>query len=262
MQSDIKTIENYSTDQFDLDLKKWTTAPQAYYALAKEPPQDTITRLLSNTCDDVKQRIGAVKESDDYKSALAAAFLNPTDENSMAWINEFNSAKIVPENNQCLNSDKYDQYSTPSRDRRLFDGLMLARAYFTETLRLKGSKSISIAKLAQFKKIFTHPELSAEAEIASENKNSGISAQSICSLNVGTVDGKNITLDLAEIKRRFFKSYVSPNPNEDLLGRWGGKNHNRGELAKSCPTYGEEYPPYDLNGAEHKANAEAKAALE
>ena len=128
---------------------------------------------------------------------------------------------------------------------------MLARAYFTHGIEHLGTKGFSDIRLKQFKRIFAHPELSAKAESDLAKTSVAPSELSICRVKIGKE-----TLDMAEIKRRLFKSYLSSNPNEDILGRWGGREGQASGLAQVCPTYGEVYNPYDLDQAESEAQNE------
>lgn len=249
--NDIKTVPGYSEDQYTLDLSAWKQILTRKLAQKSESLQDIVMRLLNDACADIKQRSDSVFEAETYKTQLQQALVNANTSALQDILKEYNSARNKPENPQCLIYDRYDQFSTPSRDKRLFDAIMLARTYFKFALRTQGEKIFDSVKLAQFKKVFTNPLISAKEESASENSGSAIAATSLCNIKVG-----NQTLDLAEIKRRLFRSYVSPNPNEDLTGRWGGRGTTSSELARSCTTYGDIYVPYDIDRSEKEAQDE------
>lgn len=293
--SDFKELPDYSDDQYELDLASWKMTIQKKYAQKAETLEEVIVRLLSDACDDIKQRITAVKEADLYRSQLKEALAkqaqleslkkaleNPDDlngdsdsnsgnlsdgvkqstiddktKNLIEILTEFQKAKNKPADERCLIASKYDQLSTPSRDRRLFDGIMVARAYYVYGVRTYGEKSFSKTRNTQFKKIFTQPLRLAREESDLENQGTALSKYSICNVKIGSQ-----TLDLAEIKRRIFKSFTSPNPNEDVIGRWGGHGAERSELAKSCDTYGETYDPYDLEKSESQANDEVSSYIQ
>lgn len=265
LQADTKLLPEYSNDQFALDLKDWKQTIQNKLAVKKESLQEVVQRLLTDACDDVKQRMTAVEEASLYKSQLNIALsleskpgygnivgqmaATPIDQNIIDILNEYKKGQsTVLANPKCLIAKQYDLLSTPSRDRRLFDAVVLARSYFVKGLAALGEKAFTPIRLKQFKRIFANPELSAkeESDLATTKVTAG--ELSVCRVKVGSE-----TLDMAEIKRRLFKSWLSSNPNEDTLGRWGGREGKQLDLAAQCTTYGETYAPYDLNQAEADA---------
>jgi hypothetical protein len=215
-------LEGYSTDQYSLDLKKWKHELTRRLALRGETVPEVVQRLLTDACDDIKQRVGAVKEVEVFKSKFAA----PT----------------------CLEKDKYGEYSTPSRDRRLFDALILARSYFQHGLKTQGTQIFSKKALAQYKKIFPEPLMPAKDESLLENAEVTFDVNSICAIKV-----EDKFIDMAEIKRRSFRSYLSPNPNENVVGRWGGNGDVLSDFAKTCSSFGDVYTPYDIARSEKEA---------
>lgn len=266
LTTDMRLLPEYSNDQYELDLKSWNQTIQRKLATKKESLQEVVERLLKDACDDVKQRITAVDEVDHYRKmlkeaqvkeadlVLAKASMMPIDEKNQDLLDilkDYNAEKNTLANPQCLTAKQYDQLSTPSRDRRLFDAVMLARAYFAHAMEIGEDKAFSAVRLKQFKRIFAHA--AKPARIESDLSTTAIAAGelSICRVKIG----KEI-LDMAEIKRRLFKSYLSSNPNEDVFGRWGGREGKSSELAASCSTYGEVYNAYDLDQAEVEAQNE------
>lgn len=266
LQTDARMLPEYSNDQYQLDLKSWKQTIQTKLATKKESLQEIVERLLKDACDDVKQRITAIDEAEHYKKQLKIAIVKEAelnqkkisasplaqeDEDLLDMLKEFRAEEKGLPNMQCLVAKQYDQLSTPSRDRRLFDAVMLARAYFTHGMQHLGTKGFSDIRLKQFKRIFAHPELSARAESELATKAIAPGELSICRVKIGKE-----TLDMAEIKRRLFKGYLSSNPNEDVLGRWGGREGQASGLAQMCTTYGDVYNPYDLDQAESEAQNE------
>lgn len=261
-----RELPDYSNDQYELDLKSWKQTIQTKLATKKESIQEVVERLLRDACDDVKQRITAIDEVEGFKKSLRTAIaneaqlslvtvgMNPPDEAAAELaeiLSEIKSEKTVLPNNQCLVYKRYDQFSTPSRDKRLFDAVMLARAYFVHAMKTQGPKAFSETRLKQFKKIFSNPELSAKEESALAEKTILANELSVCRVRIGREN-----LDMAEIKRRLFRSLLSPNPNEDVLGRWGGRGLEQSEQAKICPAYGDVYKAYDLDHAETETQSE------
>lgn len=266
LTTDMRLLPEYSNDQYELDLKSWKQTIQTKLATKKESLQEVVERLLKDACDDVKQRITAVEEADHYRKLLkqaqekeaalilAKASMLPIEEKDQDLLDilkEYNADKNALANPQCLTAKQYDQLSTPSRDKRLFDAVMLARAYFVHAMEIGGTKAFSAIRLKQFKRIFAHHDKPARIESDLATAPIAAGELSICRVRIGKE-----TLDMAEIKRRLFKSYLSSNPNEDVLGRWGGRAGKSSELAASCSTYGEVYNAYDLDQAEVEAQNE------
>lgn len=265
--TDPRMLAEYSNDQYELDLKSWKQTIQNKLATKKESLQEVVERLLKDACDDVKQRMTAVDEAETYKKQLRLALsreadlmqkkaagimmMSQADQDLLAVLSEYKQQQFGLPHAQCLIPKQYDQLSTPSRDRRLFDAVMLARAYFKHGMETLGSKGFSDIRFKQFRKIFARPDLSAKSESDFAGAAIAPSELSICRVKIGSEN-----LDMAEIKRRLFKSQLSSNPNEDLLGRWGGRGGQVSALVQACPTYGEVYHPYDLDQAESETQNE------
>lgn len=249
--NDPKLLPGYSEDQYALDLSRWKQELTSRLARVSETVQDIVHRLLLDACEDIRQRIDSVKDAENYKAQLQLALTDANTNDLRQLLAEYNSAVNKPADNRCLIYARYDQFSTPSRDRRLLDAIMLARTYFKFGLRTQSESSFSAQRLAQFKKIFSDPLNSAKAESASESEAIAIDQSSICINRIGSEQ-----LDLAEVKRRLFKSHLSPNPNEDMLGRWGGRGAELSEVARTCTTYGDSYPAYDIDRSEKEAQDE------
>lgn len=250
-----REVPGYSNDQFALDLSQWKQILTRILATRAETIQEVVLRLLTDACADVHQRMEAINDAQTYRRNLFAALINADTPLLQSILAEVNAAvRKDPADNRCMIFSRYDEFSTPSRDKRLFDSLMVVRAYLQHGIRTQGEQSFSPQVLAQVRKIYTDPLISAREESASENDISPVSASSLCRVRV---DGED--LDMAEIKRRTFRSYLSPNPNDDLAGRWGRRNGIPSDFARQCTTYGDQYVPYDLDRAEREAQAEVEA---
>lgn len=266
--TNFKNLPDYSNDQYDLNLVTWKQTIQNKLATTKESMQEVVERLLRDACDDVKQRIAAINEVEEFKKDLRTALTKesvlamvdmgvmPEDEGIKELtdiLKEIAAEKTELPNKQCLVYKRFDQYSTPSRDKRLFDAVMLARSYFVHAIKKQGPRAFTDLRLKQFKKIFSRPDLSAKEESALGEKAVLPNELSICKLRFGKE-----TVDMAEIKRRLFRSQLSSNPNEDVTGRWGGRGTQKSELAQMCPMYGDVYNPYDLDKAEAETQDEVQ----
>jgi len=264
--TNMRMLPEYSNDQYELNLNTWKQTIQNKLATQKESIQEVVERLLTDACDDVKQRMTAVGEVEDFKKQLRSAIAKEAQianislgmsppvsgvEELAGILKEISSEKTILPNNQCLVYKRFDQFSTPSRDKRLFDAVMLARSYFVHAIKTQGAKAFTATRLKQLKKIFANPELSAKEESALGEKAILANELSICRVRIGKEN-----LDMAEIKRRLFRSQLSSNPNEDILGRWGGRGTQKSELANICPMYGDVYNLYDLDKAEAETQDE------
>lgn len=249
--TDMKQLDAYSTDQYNLDLSKWKAELTRRLALRNETVPEVVQRLLVDVCADIKQRVTAVREAEEYKKQIQQALFLADTPALARLLAEYNASLDKSENPLCLIKARYNEFSTPSRDRRLFDALILARSYFQFGIRTQGEQIFPKKALRQFKKIFPNALLPAKEESAAENIELAIDANSICKIKV---DEKMI--DMAEVKRRLFRSYVSPNPNADVVGRWGGNGDVVSDLVNSCPTYGDVYTAYDIERSERESFAE------
>jgi hypothetical protein len=129
-----------------------------------------------------------------------------------------------------MSATDFDNYSTPSRDHRLFDSLAdLRRAYVSifkdDTLFAQVDSKVK----AQMSKIFPFPLQPARDEMHRMPPEI-VDGDSLCVVNYR----KNTAIDLAEAKRRMFAGMLSSNPMDDLAVRWG-EVLGPSASAKACP---------------------------
>lgn len=244
------SVPGYSEEQHTVGVSKWKNVAQNKLAQVKETFDQIIMRLLKDACSDFQQRIAAVADAEEYKNELAAALQNgATSETSDA----IKSVDQDPsKSTECMSAEKFDEYSTPSRDRRFVDGLMQARVYFQEGLKEVGEKGFSASNLALYKTVFPFIAKSAAEESALDKT---AKSSNFCSLKVSDRMG---TLNLAELKRRAFAGRVSANPNDSVTGRFGYSKTSKDIGYTKCQSqaYGLAPSVYNLNALESDAKKE------
>lgn len=198
------TVPGYSEEQYRIPLSSWVKTVQSKLALRAETDLQQIQRLLKTVCDGVQGRVVAVKEGVDY---------------------------LTSSGGKCMDYATYDNFSTPNRDRRVFDDLISLRQAYKEILASNQGRDLSEALMLQLNKVFPFIKNSA----AYETQN--MQAQTVNSLSLCSVEyaaGKKI--DLAEFKRRLFLGLISNNPHDPMEVRWG-EIKGPSSKARSCQSW-------------------------
>lgn len=195
-------VPGYSEEQYRIPLKNWNSVVTAKLASSSEAPQAHLERLLKTVCEGFQSRISVVQDA----------------------------VTELKKNTACYDDAKYDEFSTPSRDQRVFDDLMELRRVFEEILS-KDPSQVSPELVTQLGKIY--PYINSPAKIEAQKMGAQISSQhSLCQIQYA--EGKKI--DLAEAKRRMFAGLMSNNPMDGSAERWGEKR-GPSELASRCPSW-------------------------
>ncbi len=147
-----------------------------------------------------------------------------------------------PSDNRCMTYKAFDQFSTPSRDKRLIDSIVLARAYYGFGLKKNGARSFSAANLKIYKAMFPYIQLPASEEAS---KDDAEIKSNFCTLEIPEVG----FLSLAHYKRRVFSNRFSSNPNDSYTVRFGSAKTAK-DLGRACPTYDLTEKNYNLNQIE------------
>jgi hypothetical protein len=100
-------VPGYSEDQYQIPLVAWNKTAKERLAQELEAPEQELKRLLQVVCDGATSRVQVVQEALSYKQS------NPG----------------------CLNFSQYDNFSTPNRDKRVYDDLLSLRQSFVEYLQ-------------------------------------------------------------------------------------------------------------------------------
>jgi hypothetical protein len=195
-------VPGYSDEQYQIPLRSWTDVVQKKLAVTTETDSQKIQRLMESACAGAQGRVAVVKEGLDYLAKIGG---------------------------RCLSYAEYDTYSSPNRDRRVFDDLIaLRRAYRTLTERGTVS-SLSAQTQGQLRKIFP----AVRQPVAIEQKqmvSRTMDADSVCVFSYET----SKQMDLAEYRLRAFAGWLSNNPNDGFGERWG---ETVPRDAKRCPTW-------------------------
>ncbi len=238
------TIPSYSEEQHTVGIGKWKTIAQTSLAKVKENIDQVVIRLLKDACSDFKQRVDAVQEAEVYKTNMAADFAAGKSEDDSSYVKDYMSDPERPSDKRCLTYKAFDQYSTPSRDKRLIDAIILARAYYSFGLKKYGEKSFSAENAAIYKALFPFIELPAGEEA---KKDEGAGKTEFCSYKIPEVG----TLGLARYKRRIFSGRFSSNPNDSYAVRFGYPKTSK-DLGEACPVFDLTKKSYDLNQIEEE----------
>lgn len=247
-----RDVPGYSEEQHIVGISKWKTVAQTSLAKVKENIDQVVMRLLKDACADLNQRVDAVQEAEVYKANMAADFAAGKTEENSSYIKDYMSDPERPSDNRCMVYKAFDQFSTPSRDKRLIDAIILARAYYKYGLEKFGEKSFSSANLTIYNSIFPFIKNSAGEEARLDK---GETKSDFCSVKIPGVG----TLNLTRYKRRIFSGRFSSNPNDSHAVRFGyGKTEK--DLGDVCPSYDLTKKAYDLNRIEEEMMFEVKSS--
>lgn len=204
-------VKGYSEEQYKIPLKQWNRTVQKRLAISNETDEQLIARLTKTACEGVATRVTAVNDALDY----------------------------ISRNKSCMAYATYDTYSTPNRDRRVFDDILVLRAAYKDILAANGGNELSAQTRTQLNKIFPKIGSNLREETRSMPR-SGLDGASICVVEYSR--GKS--LDLAEFKRRLFAGLISNNPHDSVEYRWG-ELAGPSQRARSCQSWDHWSP--DLN---------------
>lgn len=188
LKSHVTQVPGFSDDQYKVSLGSWNSFVQKKLASSLESRQSQLTRLFKTACEGFQGRVKIVQDGVDY----------------------------LRKNPACYDYATYDVYSTPNRDRRVFDDLMELQNAYRETLENGEQGELDPQFLSQLAKIFPNPSLGPRRE-NEEMAMQQINSESTCVVEYAS--GKSI--DMAEAKRRLFAGMMSNNPLDEMEQRWG-----------------------------------------
>ncbi|UXR63954.1 hypothetical protein EZJ49_12850 [Bdellovibrio bacteriovorus] len=197
-------VPGYSTEQFRIPLQSWAKTLQSRLKLRDEEDGQMITRLIDNVCVGFKDRVSYVNDALSYKRQYPG----------------------------CMSYEAFDIYSSPSRDERIFDDLMLLRRSYREVLQRNDGRDLSADQKARLRKIFPYISQSAASE-ARQMPVQNVTEDSVCVVTYSS----SRSMDMAEFKRRLFAGWISNNPNERAEYRWG-LLRGPSDHARACPSWG------------------------
>lgn len=204
-------VPGYSEEQYQIGLKNWVKFTTRRLATRSEGDNQMLKRLFSTACEGLSGRVAVVNEALQYLQSSGG---------------------------RCMNYATYDTYSSPNRDRRVFDDLMALRNAYKDIVLTNGGQSIDQGLKAQMDKIFPAIMRTAQAETQV------MPVQSVTEVSACVVEnspGKRI--DMAEFKRRLFLGYVSNNPHDDFSQRWG-ETRTPSARAQRCQSWDRWTPEF------------------
>ena len=247
-----RDVVGFDDEQHLVGIGRWKTLAQTSLAQVKETIDQVVIRLLKDACSDFRQRVDAVKEAEVYKANLAADFAAGKTSEDSSYIKEYMSDTQKPSDKRCMTYKAFDQFSTPSRDKRLIDAIVLARAYYGYGLNKYGANAFSASNLSIYRAMFPLIQMSAGEEA---KKDQGEIRSNFCTLNIPEVG----FLALAHYKRRIFSGKFSSNPNESYTGRFGSTKTAK-DVADSCPVFDLSAKNYDVDQIEEEMMREVRSS--
>ncbi len=207
-------VQGYSDEQYKIPISKWIDVVQGKLAIVNETEPQKIQRLIESVCAGVQGRVAVVKEGVNYLRQVGG---------------------------RCLNYEEYDTYSSPNRDRRVFDDLLALRQAYRSIDANQKLDTLSVKVLDQLRKIF--PFIREPVQVEQRKMSpSKITADSICIVTYASSSAQDRQIDLAEYRRRSFEGLLSNNPNESFEQRWG---ELRGR-PNSCKTWDVWTPQFSM----------------
>lgn len=205
LKSSTWQVPGYSEEQYHVSLNNWVRWAQGRLATRQETDSQMMTRLEKSVCDGIQDRVNVVRDAVNYVNRTGGA---------------------------CMRDyATYDNYSTPSRDERIFDDLISLRVAYQGIIHANGGNQLSANVKAQLNKIFPLITQSSLAETQRMGAQ-GVTQSSLCVITY--TSGR--TIDMAEFKRRMFAGQISNNPMDPMEYRWG-EARGPSSRARSCPSW-------------------------
>lgn len=190
-------VPGYSLEQYQIPEKVWISTMTKRLQLRQETAEGKLQRVLNEACKGSNERAEIVRQG--------------------VALNE----KI---GSRCMNSQEYDDYSTPNRDARMkatFEDLAISLADYEQEAKSNSDRS------QEAKFLNTDLYLNAKAVVLG-----GTESASYCSV----VMGEELTMSLREVYLASMEDRMSNNPHDSLRMRWGLQK-GPSSKAKSCPVY-------------------------
>jgi hypothetical protein len=177
--------ESFSNMQYEA-LK---LGPEKFFALVKEglkSSEDTlqlnIERRIENICVALETRKDVVE--------IALEERNP---------------------GKCFSKDRYDEFSTPSRDRNIINDIQRIKNGYTTVVKNEMTGELN-----------NETRLGLDYLIGSDSSEEGLNAlKNLCSIGIDLGGDRKIIMTIKSFSDRYSAGVVSANPNESLGARWG-----------------------------------------
>ncbi len=187
----VHQVPGFSLEQYSIAPATWARTLQRRMQTTQETAEQKVTRIYNEACRAARERVEAVRDGVAYNARIGS---------------------------RCMNSTEYDDYSTPSRDKRLqgtFDDLMQA---FQEAGAAQPGSGLSQRLRDQFALMQNslQPNLGTDA----------------CPVEIRP--GQSLTL--GQVYRSSVAQRLSNNPHDTLEMRWGIQAGPSAKAA-NCPVY-------------------------
>jgi hypothetical protein len=189
LRTPVWQVPGYSEEQYQIPLRNWTDVVQKKLAVSHETEPQKIQRLMETACAGAQGRVAVVKEGLDFRASSGG---------------------------RCMNYAEYDTYSSPNRDRRVFDDLIALRRAFRSLVEGGTVSALSEQTQRQLMKIYPAVSASVDSE-QRQMVSRPIDSDSACVFFYG--NGQQ--MDLAEYRFRAFAGLLSNNPHDGFEQRWG-----------------------------------------
>jgi hypothetical protein len=184
----VHEVPGFSLEQYSIAQATWARSLQRRMQTTQETAEQKLSRIYNEACRAARERVEAVRDGVAYNTKIGS---------------------------RCMNATEYDDYSTPSRDKRLrgtFDDLMAA---YQETGAANPGSGVSQRLRDQIQNLL--------------QANAGVDA---CPVEIRA--GQSLTL--GEVYRSSLAQRLTNNPHDTLEMRWGLRPGPSAK-ASSCPVY-------------------------
>lgn len=183
-------VAGASEEQYRLAYNGFEKSVQKRMAVLNEDLEAEAKRVLAGACQSLKDRKDIVLKGDELNRSLGST---------------------------CMNATQYDDYSTPNRDQRFLDQVVILQRIN------KDAKENPRALTA---------DTAAKMESLRQGESSAQDPNAFCRVEVAP--GLQITM--AQVAERLLSKKMSDNPMDSIQKRWGFTLESS-EKAKRCPKY-------------------------
>ena len=184
----VHEVPGFSLEQYSIPAATWAKTMQRRMQTTQETMEQKVTRIYTEACRAARERVESVRDGVAYNSRIGS---------------------------RCMNATEYDDYSTPSRDRRLrgtFEDLIAA---YNEAGTANPASSLS-------QRLRNQVENLLQVGVGTD----------ACPVEIRP--GQSLTL--GDVYRSSMAQRLTHNPQDTLEMRWGLRPGPSAKAA-SCPVY-------------------------
>lgn len=179
-------VPGYSLEQYNIPLATWGTDLQEILKLRNETLNEKVSRMILPICQGGEDRIEYVNEALIYSQSI----------------------------NRCMNAKEFDDFSSPSRDKRLRNSIDELKKLYDSLIKDGSISQLDPLTIDKLEQIFDG------------------APGNYCPLDVSST----LTISLNDMVQAFNKGWLSSNPNDPVEARWG-LTRPPGNGARYCPIY-------------------------